>query len=108
MNRSALSATCSTPRSTRSRRDRSSTNSPSLNCRLPRTSTTSSSKPHSYFDTEQFRFHGPGGFEADYSGLTNYFRSVRAAFDDRSIRRGIMIVEGNYVACQTWTEEASA
>jgi len=57
-----------------------------------------------YFDTEQFRFHGPGGFEADYSGLTNYFRSVRAAFDDRSIRRGIMIVAGNYVACQTWIE----
>lgn len=25
----------------------------------------------SYFDTEHFRFHGPGGFETDYSGLTN-------------------------------------
>jgi hypothetical protein len=24
----------------------------------------------SYFDTTQFRFHGPDGFEADYSGLT--------------------------------------
>jgi hypothetical protein len=34
----------------------------------------------SYFDTEQFRFHGPAGFETDYSGLTNYFKSVRAAF----------------------------
>ena len=34
----------------------------------------------------------------------NYFKSVRAAFDDRSIRRGIIIVEGKYVACQTWIE----
>jgi predicted ester cyclase len=58
----------------------------------------------SYFDTAQFRFHGPAGFEADYAGLTNYFRSIRAAFDDRSIRRGIIIVEGNQVACQTWIE----
>jgi hypothetical protein len=48
----------------------------------------------SYFDTSRFLFHGPGGFETDYSGLTNYFKSVRAAFDDRSIRRGIIIVEG--------------
>jgi predicted ester cyclase len=29
---------------------------------------------------------------------------VRAAFDERSIRRGIVIVEGNYIACQTWIE----
>jgi hypothetical protein len=43
----------------------------------------------SYFDTRQFRFHGPDGFEADYSGLANYFKAIRAAFDDRSIRRGI-------------------
>jgi len=39
----------------------------------------------SYFDTDQFRFHGPDGFETDYSGLTNYFKSIRAAFVDRSI-----------------------
>src|SRR5713101_6770807 len=58
----------------------------------------------SYFDTRQFRFHGPDGFEADYSGLTNYFMAIRAAFDERSIRRGIMIAEGNYVVCQTWIE----
>lgn len=58
----------------------------------------------SYFDTDQFRFHGPDGFEADYAGLTNYFKSIRAAFDDRSIHRGIIIVEGSYVACQTWIE----
>ncbi len=58
----------------------------------------------SYFDTRQFRFHGPDGFEADYAGLTDYFQSLRAAFDDRSIRRGIIVVESNYMACQTWIE----
>ena len=57
-----------------------------------------------YFDTQAFRFHGPGGFEADYLGLTAYFGSLRAAFEERSIRRGIMIVEGNLIACQTWIE----
>ena len=57
-----------------------------------------------YFDTERFRFHGPDGFESDYRGLTDYFASVREAFDDRSIRRGIMLVEGSYLACQTWIE----
>jgi hypothetical protein len=44
----------------------------------------------SYLDTGKFRFHGPDGFEADYAGLTNYFKSIPAAFDDRSIRRGIL------------------
>ena len=58
----------------------------------------------SYFDTERFRFHGPGGFEADNGVLTNYFKSIRETFEDRSIRRGIIVVEGNYVACQTWIE----
>jgi SnoaL-like domain len=58
----------------------------------------------SYFDTENFEFHGPDGFDADYTGLTEYFRSLRAAFDDRSIRRGIVIAEGEYIACQTWIE----
>jgi predicted ester cyclase len=58
----------------------------------------------SYFETSQFRFHGPEGFEADYAGLTKYFQSIRAAFDDRSIRRGIIIAEGNHIACQTWIE----
>ena len=42
-----------------------------------------------YFETDKFRFHGPDGFEADYAGLTNYFTSICAAFDSRSIRRGI-------------------
>ena len=53
-----------------------------------------------HFDIAQFRFHGPGGFEADYPGLTAYFAAFRAAFDDRSIRRGLVVVEGNYVAAE--------
>ena len=57
-----------------------------------------------YFATEDFRFHGPDGFESDYAGLSDYFASIRAAFDDRSIRRGIVVVEGLHVACQTWIE----
>jgi hypothetical protein len=52
----------------------------------------------SYFDTENFAFHGPDGFDSDYAGLTEYFQSIRAAFEDRTIRRGIII------ACQTWIE----
>jgi hypothetical protein len=58
----------------------------------------------SYFDTAQFRFHGPDGFEADYTGLMNYLKAVRAAFDDRSIRRGVVVAEADYIACQTWIE----
>ncbi|RWL96408.1 ester cyclase [Mesorhizobium sp.] len=55
-----------------------------------------------YFDLENFRFHGPDGFETDFGGLNSYFAAIRAAFEDRRIRRGIMVVEGNVVACQTW------
>ncbi len=58
----------------------------------------------SYFDTARFRFHGPDGLETDYSGLSSYFASLRSAFEDRSIRRGIVVVEGEYIACQTWIE----
>ena len=57
-----------------------------------------------YFDQENFRFHGPGGFESGYAGLSAYFASVRAAFDDRKIARGIVVAEGDTVACQTWIE----
>src|SRR5579859_7332074 len=57
-----------------------------------------------YFDTENFRFHGPDGFESDFAGLDAYFASVREAFDDRSIRRGIVVAEGDHLACQTWIE----
>ena len=48
-----------------------------------------------------FAFHGPDGAELDYEGLKGYFASLRAAFDDLTISRGIMVVEGDYVACQT-------
>jgi predicted ester cyclase len=58
----------------------------------------------SHFDTEHFRFHGPDGFESDYAGLIAYFQAVREAFDDRSIRRGVVLVDGQDVACQTWIE----
>jgi predicted ester cyclase len=58
----------------------------------------------SYFDTGKFRFDAPDGFDTDYAGLRDYFKPVRAAFDDRSIRRGIIIAEGDYIACQTWIE----
>jgi predicted ester cyclase len=51
-----------------------------------------------------FAFDGPGGFESDFAGLSDYFASVRNAFDDRSIRHGIMVVEGNTIACQTWID----
>jgi predicted ester cyclase len=57
-----------------------------------------------YFDQDNFRFHGPGGFETDYAGLTAYFASIRAAFEDRTITRGIIVAEGHTVACQTWIE----
>jgi predicted ester cyclase len=51
-----------------------------------------------------FAFHGPDGAESDYEGLKRYFASLRAAFDDLMISRGIVIVEGDYVACQTTIE----
>ncbi|MFB4304316.1 ester cyclase [Actinomadura sp. NTSP31] len=57
-----------------------------------------------YFDTDNFCFHRPDGFESDFAGLDAYFASVRAAFDDRSIRRGIVVAEGDHMACQTWIE----
>jgi len=54
----------------------------------------------SYF-APNFVFHGPDGAEMDYQGLKAYFASMRAAFDDLTITRGIVVVEGDYVACQT-------
>jgi predicted ester cyclase len=48
-----------------------------------------------------FAFHGPDGAEMDYEGLKGYFASLRAAFDDLTISRGIVVVERDYVACQT-------
>lgn len=58
----------------------------------------------SYFDTTKFKFHGPEGSESNYAQLTSYFKSYRAAFDNLSIRRGLIVREGNYIACQTWIE----
>jgi predicted ester cyclase len=58
----------------------------------------------SYFDAENFTFHGPDGWDAGYAGLTEYFAALRAAFDDRSIRRGIIVADGDFIACQTWIE----
>jgi predicted ester cyclase len=58
----------------------------------------------SYFDSTLYRIHGDDGFEADYSGTLDYFESIRSAFDNRSLRRGVTIVEGHYAACQTWIE----
>jgi SnoaL-like domain len=55
-----------------------------------------------------FAFHGPGGFDADYEGLQGYFAAVRAAFDDLNIRRGIIVAEGDYIACQTWISGPSS
>jgi hypothetical protein len=45
-----------------------------------------------------------GSRMATYAGLVNYFESIRAAFDDRSFRRGVIVAEGNYIACRTWIE----
>jgi predicted ester cyclase len=50
-----------------------------------------------------YQFHAPG-VDLDLDGLLDYFASVRAAFSDRSIRRGIVVSEGNRMACQTWIE----
>jgi hypothetical protein len=38
-----------------------------------------------------FAFHGPHGAELDYQGLKGHFASLRAAFDDLTISRGIMV-----------------
>jgi predicted ester cyclase len=54
-----------------------------------------------WYFAPDFAFHGPDGAELDHEGLKRYFASLRAAFDDLTISRGIMIVEGDYVACQT-------
>ena len=48
-----------------------------------------------------YAFHGPDGAEMDYEGLKAYFASLRAAFDDLTISRGVIVVEGDYIACQT-------
>jgi predicted ester cyclase len=51
----------------------------------------------------KFTFHAPG-VEIDYDGLAAYFQSLRNAFDNLKITRGIVIVEDNRIACQTTIE----
>ena len=45
-----------------------------------------------YFDAESYRFHGPDGFESDYTGLSRVLRfdscGVRRSFDPPWDRRG--------------------
>ena len=67
-------------------------------------SSNSHTELDSYFDSTVYRFHGPDGFEADYSDTLGYFKAIRSAFDNRSMRRGLTIAEGDYIACQTWIE----
>lgn len=57
-----------------------------------------------YFAPE-FTFHGPDGAELDYAGLQGFWAALRAAFDDLTITRGIMVVEGNYIAQGRLVEE---
>jgi predicted ester cyclase len=51
----------------------------------------------------EFTFHAPG-VEIDYGGLAAYFQSLRDAFDNLKITRGIVVVEDNHIACQTTIE----
>ena len=53
-----------------------------------------------YFAPE-FVFHDPDAAELNHEGLKAYFASLRGAFDDLAISRGIIVAEGDYVACQT-------
>ena len=52
-----------------------------------------------YFSPE-FVFHGPDG-DLSYPQLKSYFASLRAAFDDLTVTRDHIVVDGNFVACQT-------
>lgn len=61
-------------------------------------------KADQYFDTVRFKFHGPDRRELNYGQLKGYFASLRAAFDNLKIKRGIVIREGRYIACQTVIE----
>jgi hypothetical protein len=54
-----------------------------------------------------FAFHGPDGAEMDYEGLKGYFASLRAAFDDLTISRGIMVVEATTSRARPRSQERS-
>ena len=61
---------------------------------------TNEEEVDTYFAPD-FTFHGPDAAPTDYQGLKAYFASLRAAFDDLTISRGIILAEGDYIACQT-------
>lgn len=61
-----------------------------------------------YFDVAGFVFHGPDGFESDFAGLGDYFASIRAAFDDRSIRRGIVATRAMARRYHRWSSRRRA
>lgn len=52
-----------------------------------------------YF-AEDFVFHSPDG-DFDYAGLKGFFAAMRAAFTGFSVTRGIVFVQGQFVAAQT-------
>jgi predicted ester cyclase len=52
-----------------------------------------------YFSPD-FMFHGPDG-DLTYEQLKSYFASLRAAFDDLTVTRDHLVVDGSYLACQT-------
>ena len=46
----------------------------------------------SYFDTRQFRFHGPDGFDTDYAGLATISRLfVRRSMIARSVEASLLL-----------------
>jgi predicted ester cyclase len=48
-----------------------------------------------------FVFHGPDGAELDYEGLKRFRRITASRLRCPDHQRGIVVVEGDYVACQT-------
>ena len=52
-----------------------------------------------YF-ARDFVLHGPGG-DLDLPALKRYWAAERAAFDEFTITRGHIVVEGDFVASQT-------
>ena len=51
-----------------------------------------------------FVFHDTDGTTRSYDELSAYFASLRDAFDNLRITRGIIVVEGDFVSCQTTIE----
>jgi predicted ester cyclase len=51
-----------------------------------------------------FVFHDTDGSTMSYDDLNAYFASLRAAFDNLKITRGITVVEGDFISCQTTIE----